>query len=201
MKKLTALIPFALVFTVACGQTDAGITTDVKTKLAADDTVKAYQIDVDTQDHVVTLSGNVETTLAREQALLVARGTTGVRDVVDNLRVADATATTGVDVDESLDRAEINAREAAADTKEAAKDAAEHTKDAAGHTAERVGEAGKDVGHEVGEAGKDVGGAAKDAAKKTGSAAKKGAEAVADGAKKVGSAVKDAVTRDDKDGK
>ena len=48
------------VFTVACAQTDAGITTNVKTKMAADDTVKAYQIDVDTRNGVVTLSGAVE---------------------------------------------------------------------------------------------------------------------------------------------
>ena len=51
----------ALLFTVACGQTDAGITTAVKTKLAADDTVKAYQVDVDTSNKVVTLRGDVET--------------------------------------------------------------------------------------------------------------------------------------------
>ena len=46
----------ALAFTVACSQTDAGITTAVKSKLAADDTVKAYKVDVDTQNKVVTLS-------------------------------------------------------------------------------------------------------------------------------------------------
>jgi urea transporter len=44
----------ALVFTVACAQTDAGITSAVKTKLAADDTVKAYQVDVFTSPFRVT---------------------------------------------------------------------------------------------------------------------------------------------------
>ena len=53
MKRLAGLIS-AAVFAVACGQTDAGITTAVKSKMAADDTVKAYQIDVDTSDKVVT---------------------------------------------------------------------------------------------------------------------------------------------------
>ena len=47
--------------TVACAQTDPGVTTAVKAKLAADDTVKAYRIDVDTQDKVVTLKGEVDT--------------------------------------------------------------------------------------------------------------------------------------------
>ena len=177
MKKLTALIPFALAFTVACGQTDAGITTEVKTKLAADDTVKAYQIDVDTQDKVVTLSGNVDTIIAREQAVLLARQAAGVRDVVDNLRVADAAATTGIDANEAERRAG---------------DAADSVGDASKDAAEEVGDASKDAGRSIGDK-------TKEAAKKTGNAAKRGAEAVSDGAKKAGSAVKDAVTDNDPD--
>ena len=51
----------AAMMTAACSQSDAGITTAVKSKLAADDTVKAYRIDVDTKDKVVTLKGNVDT--------------------------------------------------------------------------------------------------------------------------------------------
>ena len=63
------LAAVGMVVTVACAQTDAGITTNVKTKLAADDTVKAYQVDVDTRNGVVTLSGDVETSAAKEQAI------------------------------------------------------------------------------------------------------------------------------------
>ena len=80
---------------VACAQTDAGITTKVKSKLAADDTVKAYQIDVDTRDKVVTLSGSVDSQSAKEQAVSLARGTEGVADVVDNITVAGATGDMG----------------------------------------------------------------------------------------------------------
>ena len=54
-----ALVPTATM------QTDAGITSAVKSKLAADDTVKAYQVDVDTNNHVVTLSGDVNTSVAK----------------------------------------------------------------------------------------------------------------------------------------
>ena len=98
MKKLAALISAAgLVFTVACGQTDAGITTAVKSKLAADDTVKAYQVDVDTNNKVVTLRGDVETVAQKEQAVMIARNTDGVRDVIDQLRVNPTAATTGLD--------------------------------------------------------------------------------------------------------
>lgn len=93
-KRITTLLGIltAVVFAVACAQTDAGITTKVKSKLAADDTVKAYQIDVDTKDKVVTLSGNVDNQAAKDQAVALARGTEGVADVVDNITVAGGAA-------------------------------------------------------------------------------------------------------------
>jgi hyperosmotically inducible protein len=77
-------------WSVACSQTDAGITTAIKTKLAADDEVKAYQIDVDTKDKVVTLNGTVDTPSARTRANEIARGQKGVSDVVDNINVTAA---------------------------------------------------------------------------------------------------------------
>src|SRR5258705_2367636 len=79
-----------LVMTVACSQSDPGITTAVKTKLAADDTVKAYQINVDTTNRVVTLTGNVDSAAARDQAIVIARRTNGVNDVVDHIIIAPA---------------------------------------------------------------------------------------------------------------
>jgi osmotically-inducible protein OsmY len=69
------------VLSAACGQTDAGITTAVKSKFAADDDVKAYQIDVDTNNKVVTLSGTVDTATAKTRAVEIARGTDGVANV------------------------------------------------------------------------------------------------------------------------
>ena len=80
-------IVFSLMAAVACSETDAGVTTKVKAKLAADDAVKAYQIDVDTRDKVVTLSGNVENDIAKTQASRLARETEGVARVVDNVTV------------------------------------------------------------------------------------------------------------------
>jgi hyperosmotically inducible protein len=93
-KRITTLLAIlaAGAFAVACAQTDAGITTKVKSKLAADDTVKAYQIDVDTKDKVVTLSGSVDSQAAKDQAVALARGTEGVADVVDNITVSGGTA-------------------------------------------------------------------------------------------------------------
>ena len=94
MKRLRVILGIlvAVGLAVACAQTDAGITTKVKSKLAADDTVKAYQIDVDTKDKVVTLSGNVDNPAAKDQAVAIARGTEGVADVVDNITVGGGSA-------------------------------------------------------------------------------------------------------------
>jgi BON domain len=158
MKLLARLIPVvALVFTVACGRTDAGITTDIKTKLAADDTVKAYQVDVDTKDHVVTLSGTVETTAVKDQAILIARQAAGVRDVVDNLRVIETAATSGgvgVDADPGVK----------ADAKEGANSVTQGAKE--------IGEGAKEVGKDVGQRAKKGAEAVADGAKKAGSGVK-----------------------------
>src|SRR5688572_28584366 len=86
----------AMLFTLACAETDPGITTAVKSRMAADDTVKAYQIDVDTNDGVVTLTGAVDSVAARTQAVPIARQTDAVLNVVDQITVGpQPTATSG----------------------------------------------------------------------------------------------------------
>src|SRR6266480_2821020 len=137
LQKLATLCSAAgLVMTVACAQTDPGITTAVKTKLAADDTVKAYQIDVDTSSGVVTLSGVVEAPAAKEQAVVIARGTDGVKDVVDRITVNQAAATTSEHIGQDIKDATKTAGEkvsAGADkavdaTKDFGREAAEKTR-------------------------------------------------------------------------
>src|SRR6185503_7852624 len=86
----------ALAVTVACSQTDAGITSAVKSKMAADDTVKASEINVDTHNHVVTLNGAVGSKAEKERAVMIARNTNGVNAVVDDLTVGPV-ATSGAD--------------------------------------------------------------------------------------------------------
>lgn len=116
----------AALLTVACAQSDPGITTAVKSKMAADDTVKSYRIDVDTKDRVVTLSGAVDTPQARERAVEIARTTEGVQDVVDRLTVTPgATPTTGID-----DPLQQGARETAREGQEKAREGADRAKDA-----------------------------------------------------------------------
>lgn len=80
------LVMVAIIST-ACGPTDAGIGTQFKTNLTADETVKAAQIEVSVQKKVVTLSGTVNNQAVKERAVAVARGTNGVAEVVDQITV------------------------------------------------------------------------------------------------------------------
>lgn len=108
MKTFNAfVVAAAIAFSAtACSQTDSGVTTKVKAKFAQDDLVKAHEINVDTRDGVVTLTGDVDTMAARQQAVRLARDTEGVTNVVDELRV-EAAATSGdrddIDVDVDVD--------------------------------------------------------------------------------------------------
>jgi hyperosmotically inducible protein len=130
LQRLGVLLCAAAV-AVACSQSDAGITTKIKAKMAADDTVKAYQIDVTTQDRVVTLTGKVETATAKEQAVAIARNTEGVRDIIDHLTVDETAATTGVGID---DKAEQKAREGVDKTKEIARETGDKMREGANKT-------------------------------------------------------------------
>jgi hypothetical protein len=147
---LGAVSAVVLAFTVACSQSDAGITTAVKSKLAADDMVKAYQVDVDTSNKVVTLSGDVETAAQRDHAVMIARQTDGVADVIDQLRVNPTAATSGVDVDVDVDDTlEADAKRGADEAADAAKRGANETADAAKRGAQKTKEGAKKVGEDI----------------------------------------------------
>ena len=119
--------------------TDASITSAVKTKLLGDTKVGGLKIDVDTKDHVVTLTGPVTSSAERKEAVRLAKNTTGVKSVVDKL-VIEATETKGT-------------------TGKAV--------DATKHGAEKTGDAIKKGAEETGDAAKKAGQATKDAAVKT----------------------------------
>jgi osmotically-inducible protein OsmY len=132
--------------TVACSASDPGITTKVKAKLAADDTVKSYRIDVDTKDHIVTLSGEVDNAVAKARAVELARATEGVKDVVDNTSIVagvtppggidDAAATTGRTAAAKADDKIDEAQKKADDKTDAAQKKAGDKADKAGESVE-----------------------------------------------------------------
>lgn len=68
---------------------DTAITAKVKTALIRDDQTKAYQIEVETFQGQVQLSGWVDSEAARERAAQVARNVEGVRDVENDLQLRD----------------------------------------------------------------------------------------------------------------
>ncbi|MFP3939379.1 MAG: BON domain-containing protein [Thermoanaerobaculia bacterium] len=82
---------------------DATITTRVKRTLAGDPGVRAFELDVDTMDGVVTLRGSVDDPAASRQAEQLARDVRGVRSVQNRIqvngettRVSDASLVTEV---------------------------------------------------------------------------------------------------------
>jgi osmotically-inducible protein OsmY len=66
---------------------DTAITTKVKGAVMAEPGLKTLQIDVDTKNGVVTLTGTVDNPTLKERATQVAQNVDGVRSVVDNLVV------------------------------------------------------------------------------------------------------------------
>ena len=77
--------------TVGTQVDDAGITAKVKAKLAADGDINPFNIDVDTNEGVVTLQGRVAKEEARTKAEQLARDTDGVKRVINLVKVGDKT--------------------------------------------------------------------------------------------------------------
>lgn len=93
--RVLAVVVLALAATLAVGcsqTTDATITGMIKTKLAADGRVSASEINVDTANGVVTLTGNVDGQEAKDAAIKLARETSGVTGVKDMISVRSGTA-------------------------------------------------------------------------------------------------------------
>jgi hypothetical protein len=104
--------------------------------------VKAYQVDVDTQNKVVTLSGEVETSAQKEHAVMIARNTDGVADVIDQLRVNPTAATSGVD--DLGDDIEAGAKRGVDAVKDGAKRAGEEIEEGARKTRDAARDAVRD---------------------------------------------------------
>ena len=66
---------------------DSEITLKIKTKLIQDPELKAFSIDVDTINGVVTLTGAVENRMQKRRAVEIAASVEGVKKVIDNLQI------------------------------------------------------------------------------------------------------------------
>jgi hyperosmotically inducible protein len=67
--------------------TDGWITSRVHSKFVGEDLLKDSDINVDTNDHVVTLRGTVMSAAARARAVAEAKEVEGVHSVVDHLTI------------------------------------------------------------------------------------------------------------------
>jgi hyperosmotically inducible protein len=68
---------------------DGALTAKIKSKMALDDHVKARDIDVDTSDGLITLTGTLKSEEERERAVQLALQTEGVRTIIDALVVSN----------------------------------------------------------------------------------------------------------------
>ena len=66
---------------------DASITSAIKMKFANDESVSASDINVDTTDGHVTLTGTVDSQAALDRALQLGRSVAGVKSVHSNLTI------------------------------------------------------------------------------------------------------------------
>lgn len=85
--------------TLGQGIDDSVITSKIKAKLAADGKMNPFNVDVDTDHGIVTLTGRVKTTSDKSAAEALARETTGVREVHNRLAVGDEDAEVDADYD------------------------------------------------------------------------------------------------------
>lgn len=89
LRELTLIVCLFCVVEAAADQpaSDAALTTKVKAALATDRTVRARDIEVETRDGVVQLSGFVDSEGARTAAVLRARSVNGVAEVRNDLSI------------------------------------------------------------------------------------------------------------------
>ena len=133
--------------------TDAAITSAVKTKFLGDTKVSGLNINVDTNNHVVTLTGPVHSAAEKAEAIRLAKTTKGVKRVVSKLtlepkKTADNDTKTAVKED---------TKSAAKKTENAAKKAGNATEDAAKKTGNAIEKGAKKTGEETKKVGSKVG--------------------------------------------
>lgn len=85
----SGIVPIATAQDRTLGQTvdDVTLTATVKTKLLADRAQNLFKVDVDIVKGVVRLKGTVATEDDRIEAERLARRTSGVREVINELKV------------------------------------------------------------------------------------------------------------------
>ena len=107
---------------------DKWVTMKIHSMFVPEDALEGSNIDVDTVNGVVTLSGTVVSEAGRARALAIAKSTDGAKSVVDKLRIGGAERELD-DVAHDVGKAtKAGAKEVAKDTKAATKEVTKDTK-------------------------------------------------------------------------
>jgi osmotically-inducible protein OsmY len=117
-------------------QPDGWVTTKIQAKYFMDGDVRARDINVDTNNGVVTLRGTVRSEAERRQAIALARNTDGVRDVQDQLTLDP----TGDRDRDRADRPDVDRDRAGATTRETARDTRDTTVATGREAGDRTGD-------------------------------------------------------------
>jgi hyperosmotically inducible protein len=110
---------------------DGWLVMKVHSEMLDEDVLEGSNIDVDVKNGVVTLQGTVPSEAARARALAVAKANDGVKNVVDQLKIAPPQKGT-------MARAGDKAETAADKTKAAGEKAADKTASAANKTGRKI---------------------------------------------------------------
>ena len=122
---------------------DAWLVMKVHSEMVDEDVLSGSNIDVDVKNGVVTLQGTVPSEAARSGAVAVAKANDGVKNVVDQLKIAPARP------GDRMDRAANKAERAADRAEDKAQRAGEKTANAAERAADRTAAAGRSAGRAV----------------------------------------------------
>lgn len=113
---------------------DGWLVMKVHSEMVDEDVLDGSNIDVDVKDGVVTLQGTVPSAAARARALEVARKNDGVKNVVDQLRIAPA-------ADSKAERTADKAADRTARTADKAEDKMDKAADKTVSVAKKTGRA------------------------------------------------------------
>lgn len=82
-----ALVALCAVMASACAKDESALAQEVEAALQRDPDVTARRVHVRTDGSTVVLTGEVETLLAKQEAVAVTRAVPGVESVIDDLRL------------------------------------------------------------------------------------------------------------------
>ena len=125
---------------------DGWLVMKVHSEMVNEDVLSGSDIDVDVKNGVVTLQGTVPSEAARARAIAVAKANDGVKNVVDQLRIAPAR---GSNMAAKADRAEDKAERAGEKAARAGERAADKTARAGERVADKTASATRRTGRAI----------------------------------------------------